>query len=394
MYFFPWVQFIQKFLLLVIIFSNNYISNALGQTITIARYIQTTNNLSTLSQILSYEGLVDLFTLLDSPVAGTLFAPTNDAFLSSGIDLTNANGAFVSNLIRYHAVPERKILSKDLMPSLVVNTLLNDSSLVHLPNGGQVLYLMKSIQGDITINNGNSNGNSNLPVKIIQMDIVCTNGVIHIIDSVILPPLSLFDTANNLGLTQFINISTNANLLSNFNTTIGMTIFVPTNDAFNRPNILSIGSTEKISLLKLHAIIGTVIYEIKDGMDIESSDTGKKLHFTVKNDTIYVNNGKVEKSDILLQNGVMYVIDDVLLPLDGSGGNVVSNNSTNGFDNGYNVQGTSDKKLIVGTVLGGICGGIVISLFSCMLYKWYRAQKNSKSVTSSPTIINNINNKR
>ncbi|CAB4445073.1 unnamed protein product [Rhizophagus irregularis] len=343
MYFFPWVQFIQKFLLLVIIFSNNYISNALGQTVTIARYIQTTDNLSTLSQILT--------------------------FLSSGIDLTNANGAFVSNLIRYHAVPDREILSKDLMPSLVVNTLLNDSSLVHLPNGGQVLYLMKSIQGDITINNGNSNGISNLPVKIIQMDIICTNGVIHIIDSVILPPLSLFDTANNLGLTQFINISTNVNLLSNFNTTIGMTIFVPTNDAFNRPNILSIGSTEKISLLKLHAIIGTVIYEIKDGMDIESSDTGKKLHFTVKNDTIYVNNGKVEKSDILLQNGVMYVIDNVLLPLDGSGGNVVSNNSTNGFDNGYNVQGTRDKKLIVGTVLGGICGGIVISLFSFRLLR-------------------------
>lgn len=73
------------------------------------------------------------------------------------------------------------------MPSLVVNTILNDSSLVHLPNGGQVLYLMKSIQGDITINNGNSNGNSNLPVKIIQMDIVCTNGVIHIIDSGNLP---------------------------------------------------------------------------------------------------------------------------------------------------------------------------------------------------------------
>lgn len=105
MYFFPWVQFIQKFLLLVIIFSNNYISNALGQTVTIARYIQTTDNLSTLSQILSYPGLADLFTLLNSTVAVTLFAPTNEAFLSSGIDLTNANGAFVSNLIRYHAVP-------------------------------------------------------------------------------------------------------------------------------------------------------------------------------------------------------------------------------------------------------------------------------------------------
>ncbi|GES90169.1 fasciclin-domain-containing protein [Rhizophagus clarus] len=369
------------------------VTPTLWQTVTIARYIQTVNDLSTLRQILSYPGLIDLFTLLDSPVAGTLFAPTNEAFLSSGIDLTNANGAFVSNLIRYHSIPNRKILSEDLMPSLVVSTSLNDSSLVNLPNGGQVLYLMKSIQGDITINNGNSNGNSNLPVKIIQKDIICTNGVIHIIDSVILPPLSLIDTANNLGLTQFVNTFTNANLLSNFNTSIGITIFAPSNDAFNRPNYLSKGSVDnQISLLKLHVIIGTVIYEIKDGVEVESSDTGYNLHFTVNNDTLYVNNGKVERSDILLQNGVMYVIDNVLSPLDGSGGDAVSNNPNNGFDSGYNVQGIRDKKLIVGTVLGGICGGIVISLFSCMLYKWYRAQKNSKYVISS-NVNNNINNK-
>jgi len=126
MYFFPWAQFIQKFLLLVIIFCTN---NVIGQGVTIASYIQTTEKLSTLSQILSSPGLADLFTLLNSTVAGTLFAPTNDAFFSSGIDFTDANAAFVSNLIRYHAVPNREILSKDLAPSLVVNTLLNDSSL-------------------------------------------------------------------------------------------------------------------------------------------------------------------------------------------------------------------------------------------------------------------------
>jgi uncharacterized surface protein with fasciclin (FAS1) repeats len=186
MYLFPSVQFIQKFLLLVIIFSsNNYISNVIGQTVqtvSIARYIQTTNDLSTLSQILSYQGLFDLFTLLDTPAVGTeritLFAPTNDAFFSSGADLTN--GAFVSNLIKYHTVFDREILSGDLTSSsLVVNTLLNDSSLVRLPNGAQVLYLTKSLQGVITINNGNAN----TPAKITKMDIKCTNGVIHLIDS-------------------------------------------------------------------------------------------------------------------------------------------------------------------------------------------------------------------
>ncbi|RIA82376.1 FAS1 domain-containing protein [Glomus cerebriforme] len=379
MYFFPSLPFIQKFLLLVIIFSNN-ISNVLGQTVNIANYIQTSNNLSTLRQLLSYPGLIDLFTLLNSPSTGveklTLFAPTNDAFISSGLDLTN--GAFVSNLLKYHTVPDQEILSKDLTPILVINTLLNDSSLVRLPNGGQVLYITKSFQGDITINNGNSN----TPAKVIQVDIICTNGVIHLIDSVIVPPLSLIDTANNLGLTQFLNAFTNANLLSNVNTSIGMTIFVPTNDAFNRPNILSMGSTELNSLLKLHVINGTSIYEIKDGLNIESSSPGKNLHFIVKNDglnnTIYVNNGKVEKSDVLLQNGVMYIIDNVILPLENN-----VDDKKNSFNSDYIANHTRDKKLIIGTVLGGICGGIVISLFSCMLYKWYRAQKNTKSITTS-----------
>jgi len=101
---------------------------------------------------------------------------------------------------------------------------------------------------------------------------------------------------------------------------------------------------------------------------------------------------KWKKSDVLLPNGVMYVVDNVILPSEnGSDVGSTSNNHNDGFNGENNVQGTvSNKKLIVGTVLGAICGGIVVSLFSCMLYKWYRAQKNSKLITAST----NNNNKR
>jgi hypothetical protein len=54
-------------------------------------------------------------------------------------------------------------------------------------------------------------------------------------------------------------------------------------------------------------------------------------------------------------------------------------------DVGYNPNNrhTSDKKLIIGTVMGGICGTIVISIFVCMLYKWFKARRNAKQTTIS-----------
>ncbi|CAG8709721.1 3131_t:CDS:2, partial [Funneliformis caledonium] len=279
--------------------------------------------------------------------------------------------------------------SKEISPYLIVKTLLNDTTLVQLPAGnGQVLYLTKTLEeGVVTV------GNGNLSAKVINKDIECSNGVVHIIDAVIKPPVSLIDAANNLALTQFTREFTDANLLTDANIIKGVTIFAPTDAAFNKPNILAMDAKGKNSLLPLH-IINSLVYDMKDGTSIQASN-GEKLNFILKNEgglniTIYVNNAKVEKS-VLIENGVIHIVNNVLLPL-GQGGEVVQNDddkkepqndksnekSKNSTDVPSEVKHT-DRKLVIGAVLGGICGGIVVTLTSCMLFKWFRAQRNSKS---------------
>ncbi|CAG8709713.1 3130_t:CDS:1, partial [Funneliformis caledonium] len=109
----PYIRCFRVILLLVIVFSNN-VSIVKGQEppqfpFSIAQYIQITDSLATLRQILAYPGLIEVFTLLDgnasfSPTTEeqkiTLFAPSNEALLSSGIDFANVE--FMSNLIKYH----------------------------------------------------------------------------------------------------------------------------------------------------------------------------------------------------------------------------------------------------------------------------------------------------
>lgn len=395
----PYIRCFRVILLLVIVFSNN-VSIVKGQEppqfpFSIAQYIQITDSLATLRQILAYPGLIEVFTLLDgnasfSPTTEeqkiTLFAPSNEALLSSGIDFANVE--FMSNLIKYHTASV-SVHSKEISPYLIVKTLLNDTTLVQLPAGnGQVLYLTKTLEeGVVTV------GNGNLSAKVINKDIECSNGVVHIIDAVIKPPVSLIDAANNLALTQFTREFTDANLLTDANIIKGVTIFAPTDAAFNKPNILAMDAKGKNSLLPLH-IINSLVYDMKDGTSIQSSN-GEKLNFILKNEgglniTIYVNNAKVEKS-VLIENGVIHIVNNVLLPL-GQGGEVVQNDddkkepqndksnekSKNSTDVPSEVKHT-DRKLVIGAVLGGICGGIVVTLTSCMLFKWFRAQRNSKS---------------
>ncbi|CAI2181787.1 9506_t:CDS:2 [Funneliformis geosporum] len=398
-----YIRCIRIILLLVIVFNNN-LSIVKGQEppfpFSIAQYIQITDSLATLRQILAYPGLIEVFTLLDgnasfTPTTGgqkiTLFAPSNEALISSGIDLSNVE--FMSNLIKYQTSPVA-VHSKEIAPYLIVKTLLNDPLLVQLPAGeGQVLYLTKALGGDII-----TVGNGNLSAKVIKKDIECSNGVVHIIDAVIMPPVSLINTADNLALTQFTRAFTDANLLTDANIIKGVTIFAPTDDAFNKQNILAMDAKGKNSLLPLH-IINTLVYDIKDDTSIQASN-GEKLDFILKNEgglniTIYVNNAKVERS-VLLENGVMHVVNNVLLPL-GQGGEVVhddddkkgpkddkSNDKTKNNANINSEYKHTDKKLVIGAVLGGVCGGIVVTLSSCMLYKWFRAQKNSKFNSPTP----------
>ena len=121
----------------------------------------------TLVAAVVYTGLADAL----SGGEWTVFAPTDDAFAKLGLNAHNVAGAFskadLTDILLYHALGSEVSSSKAL-------TLLGD---VTMANGK--LAGLKYFDGDIYVNDDS---------KVIIPDIVASNGVIHVVDTVILPP--------------------------------------------------------------------------------------------------------------------------------------------------------------------------------------------------------------
>ena len=135
-----------------------------------------TDNFSTLLLAAKKAGLVDELTG-DGPF--TLFAPTNDAFdkLPPGtLDdlLLPANKKTLQDILLYHVVPGNIVSSELSTKSASLPTLLNGQSIT-VEKVGKSIY---------------ANGHKRKGAKVIDVDIIASNGVIHVIDKVLLPGTS------------------------------------------------------------------------------------------------------------------------------------------------------------------------------------------------------------
>jgi uncharacterized surface protein with fasciclin (FAS1) repeats len=99
------------------------------------------------------------------------------------------------------------------------------------------------------------------------------------------------------------------------------TVFAPTDDAFKKlppgtlDDLLKPENKEKLKgILTYHVVSGKVM--AKDVVKINSAKTvnGQSLTIAVKDKDVMVNNAKVTKTDIECSNGVIHVIDTVVLP--------------------------------------------------------------------------------
>ncbi|RMZ71429.1 TGF beta induced ig-h3 precursor [Pyrenophora seminiperda CCB06] len=149
-------------------------------------------------------------------------------------------------------------------------------------------------------------------------DVRFTGGVIHIIDTVLsIPPLAS-DALTAGGLTSLRGALVAADLVDTVNGLDDVTIFAPSNEAFQ-----SIGSalpnltTEQVSsILTYHVVAGTVGYSstLKNNTVLETVN-GANLTITIDADgDVFVNDALVIMTDVLIANGVVHVIDEVLNP--------------------------------------------------------------------------------
>lgn len=256
----------------------------------------------TLAAALQAAGLVDALKG-DGPF--TVFAPTDEAFakLPAGTVetlLKPENRDQLVGVLTYHVV-SGKVAAKQVVELSGAKTL----------NGQRV---------DITVADG---GVSVDQAKVVTTDIECSNGIIHVIDSVILPSGdNIVATADNAGTFKtLIAAAKAAGLAGALTGDTDLTVFAPTDDAFAKlpagtvEGLLKPENKDKLaSILKYHVVAGRVYSE--DALVAKSAKTlqGSEIEISVKDGTARVNDAALVATDIDASNGVIHVIDSVILP--------------------------------------------------------------------------------
>jgi transforming growth factor-beta-induced protein len=256
---------------------------------------------TTLVAALEAAGLVDT---LKGSGPFTVFAPTDDAFaaLPEGTVeslLQAENLATLTEILTYHVVPG-KVIAAD------VRYLDTAETVAGLP----VRFMID--EGKAMINNAN----------IIITDIETANGVIHVIDSVLLPPADIVDTAVTDG--RFTTLAAALGAAGLVDTLKGegpFTVFAPTDEAFAK---LPAGTVESLLQAEnLAALTDILTYHVVPGFNfaadvvsLRSADTvaGIPVRIYVDGGNVFINGAQVIITDIFTRNGVIHVIDSVLLP--------------------------------------------------------------------------------
>ncbi len=235
----------------------------------------------------------------------TVFAPTDAAFakLPEGTIaelLKPENKAKLQAILTYHVVPG-KVLAADVVK----------------------LTGAKTVQGqqiDIAVKNGKVSVDG---ANVVKTDIQTSNGVIHVIDSVILPTdKDLVQTAVEAkSFSTLIAAAKAAGLVDVLTGEGPFTIFAPTDEAFAKlppgtvAELLKPENKEKLAaILTYHVVAGKVMSS--DVVDLKSAKTvnGGEVNISVSDSGVMINKSKVVAVDIEATNGVIHVIDNVLLP--------------------------------------------------------------------------------
>ncbi len=290
---------------------------------------QAKDIMSALEQCGQFETLVaavkaaGLSKTLESKGSFTVFAPNDHAFsrLPSGT---------VENLLK----PENKDQLKAILTFHVLGEARSSCSLkngeLETVNGAHLN--VKKWGSHVFLNNNRT--------RVREADVKFENGIVHVIDQVMLPPKKkteftsttskakshdIVDTAISAG--QFKTLATAlkaAGLVETLKGSGPFTVFAPTDDAFAK---LPKGTVEELlrpknqsklaNILKYHVIAGKVPSKaIEPGkVNTVASETVK---LKLKDDSIMVNKSKVIKTDVNTANGVIHIIDTVLIPKDRS----------------------------------------------------------------------------
>ena len=286
---------------------------------TITDVVVKTDDFSTLESAVTKAGLQ---TTLSAAGPYTVFAPDNAAFTASGITaavLNTLTADQTKTILLYHTLPTSvSAASVPAGPNAKVVTASGDSVFVTRNAGGVFV-----------------NG-----IKVTQADIAADNGVIHRIGRVLLPPVgNIVQTAAapGSGLDSLVKAVTRATsapggdpTLATTLSTATLTVFAPTNAAFTQ--LLAALNLKDINQIPVNTLLAVLRYHVVPGRAFSSDlANGNLAMLAGGNTTINLTNGanggptitgsgnssnrsNIVATNVVARNGVVHVIDRVLLP--------------------------------------------------------------------------------
>ena len=275
------------------------ISNASSQ-LTVLELLAAAPSNSHFNDIVSND---ELTALLDSETGVTVLVPDNDAIAAYAAAMGMTTEAFIASesaldMARYHIVPNEEIMFSALTADSVVIT----------ASGMPMSFHVNEMVNATTV---------------AANDLDALNGVVHLLNEVVVLSGGMYHWLDASPQHNYIVIAMDYLGLEETFSAIGTgTVFAPTDAAFlayanaNDLSIIDIVYNPDFMEALLRHSIGSVAMTGEDLLTAGSviADSGDELLITAMGESVYVNTAEVTNADNMAQNGLVHVVDEVIMP--------------------------------------------------------------------------------
>ncbi len=252
---------------------------------------------------------VNLVSALEGDGPFTVFAPTNAAFDALGVDLNTISDEALTEILLYHVLGA-EVFAGDIADGQTYVT----TAAATAPGENQLSMLIEKSGGAVTINNA---------ANVTTADVDATNGVIHIVDAVIMPLDVVGHAVANTNFSSLVSAlgAANGDLVTVLSGDGPFTVFAPVNSAFDEiANVIATLSADQIATVLTYHVVG--------GANVRSTDLTNNMEVTTVNTESFIvnlgnevtiadnqgNTATVILTDVQATNGVIHVLNKVILP--------------------------------------------------------------------------------
>lgn len=281
--------------------------------------IASNSNLSALGTLL--KAYPSIASSLANATNVTVLAPDNAAISALNTSMSSMSSStnmtkYIEALLDYHVIPGKLFASNFSSTPIFPHTMLNMTMYSNVTDGQVVECVLSGTQAEII-------SGMKMVSNVTQANLNFSGGVVHVIDKVLTIPDNFSTTAQAADLTDCVGATNALNLTSTLDTATDITIFAPSNSAFQdiATGLTKLNTSQLTDILEYHILNGTVDYSTSLKNGTLTMMNGKNLTVRIEKGAIFVNAARIINADILIANGVIHVIDSVLNPNNTAGPN-------------------------------------------------------------------------